>query len=288
MAILLALWSAIATTLLGTGNLLGNERYLLKYKLKAGEQIVSKVSHQSATQTMISGVTEESNSQTSSIKVWEVQSVDDNGSMTFVYRIDQVEISQMIEGETVSYNSSTDDVAPSVFQNVADSVARPLATFTIDACGELIHRDRDFRNPFLGLGEVTIALPREAVAVGAQWNVARELRLKLDKSKYKMIKVRELYCLEKVSAGVATISIMTQPLTPIHDPAVEAQLIQQLSKGTIKFDIDNGRLLSKRLDWSERVFGFQGPESSLRYDAEWTEELLPTKARLASMTHPTE
>ena len=108
------------------------------------------------------------------------------------------------------------------------------------------------------------------------------LRLKLDKNRYKMIKVRELYALEKVSAGVATVSILTQPLTPIHDPALEAQLIQQLSKGTIKFDLDSGRLLSKRLDWSEKVFGFQGPESSMRYDASWTEELLPSKTRMVS------
>jgi len=266
----------------GTGKSFANETYLLRYKLKAGEQVVTRVSHQSETQTMISGVSEDSSARTSSIKVWDVQSVDDAGTMTFVYRIDWVEISQTIADETSSYHSENDDQAPAVFQHVADSVSKPLATISIDPVGELVRRDRDFNVPFLGIGEITVALPREAVAVGAQWQVARDLRLKLDSRKYKMIKVRELYCLERVSAGVATISIMTQPLTPIHDPAVEAQLIQQLSKGTIKFDIDNGRLLSKRLDWSEKVFGFQGPESSMRYDANWTEELLPSRARTAS------
>lgn len=262
-----------------------DETYLLRYRLQAGEQLVTQVTHRSETQTMISGASEDSSARTSSIKVWEVQSVDDSGNMTFEYRIDQVEISQTIADETSSYNSQTDSQAPAVFQQVAESVAKPLATITIDPTGELVRRDRDFNVPFLGIGEITIALPREAVAVGAQWHVARDLRLRLDKRKYKMIKVRELYCLEKVSAGVATISIATQPLTPIHDPAVEAQLIQQLSKGTIKFDIDSGRLLSKRLDWSEKVFGFQGPESSMRYGAQWTEELLPSRARTAAKTN---
>ena len=231
---------------------------------------------------MIAGVTEGSSARTSSIKVWEVQSVDEGGNMTFVYRIDRVNISQTIDDETVEYNSETEEPAPAVFQQVAESVDKPLATITIDSVGDIVYRDRYFRNPFIGLGEVTIALPREAVAVGARWHIERDLRLKLDKNRYKMIKVRELYGLEKVSAGVATISIMTQPLTPIHDPAIEAQLIQQLSKGTIKFDMDSGRLLSKRLDWSEKVFGFQGPESSMRYDANWTEDLLPSKARIVS------
>lgn len=275
---LLSFWSGVQFTS-------ADETYLLRYRLQAGEQLVTQVTHHSETQTMISGASEDSSARTSSIKVWEVQSVDDSGNMTFEYRIDQVEISQTIADETSSYNSQTDSQAPAVFQQVAESVAKPLATITIDPTGELVRRDREFNVPFLGIGEITIALPREAVAVGAQWHVARDLRLRLDKRKYKMIKVRELYCLEKVSAGVATISIATQPLTPIHDPAVEAQLIQQLSKGTIKFDIDSGRLLSKRLDWSEKVFGFQGPESSMRYGAQWTEELLPSRARTAAKTN---
>ncbi len=71
-------------------------------------------------------------------------------------------------------------------------------------------------------------------------------------------KVRELYTLEKVFAGVATIRIETQPLTPVADPAVESQLIQQLSKGTIKFDIDRGPHAQQALDWSDEVIGFRG------------------------------
>jgi light-regulated signal transduction histidine kinase (bacteriophytochrome) len=75
---------------------------------------------------------------------------------------------------------------------------------------------------------------------------------------------------------------VTQPLTPVTDRAVEAQLIQQLSKGEIKFDLDRGRMLSKQLDWSEEVVGFRGAETSLRYDAKFTEELISPAKRTAS------
>ncbi|MEZ6078330.1 MAG: hypothetical protein R3C56_22450 [Pirellulaceae bacterium] len=71
-------------------------------------------------------------------------------------------------------------------------------------------------------------------------------------------------------------------LTPVKDPATESQLIQQLSKGEIKFDIDNGRMLSKQLTWSDEVVGFRGPATSLRYDAKFTEELMPQTKRTAS------
>ncbi len=73
--------------------------------------------------------------------------------------------------------------------------------------------------------------------------------MKLENGTQKTIKLREQYTLEKVSAGIATIRVTTQPLTPVDDASVEAQLMQQMSQGVIKFDIDHGRLISKELTW---------------------------------------
>lgn len=44
-----------------------------------------------------------------------------------------------------------------------------------------------------------------------------------------------------------------------------AQVVQQLSNGIIRFDIDNGHMLSKQLDWDETVIGFQGANSLMEY-----------------------
>jgi hypothetical protein len=278
----IGIWVFGAIVASNAGSLRAEQTYLLRYKLQAGERVISTVYHESETQTMIAGVREDSHSRTSSVKVWNVSSVDSSGNMTFVYWIDQVKMSQTIGEDRFEYDSLKDSQAPDVFATIAQNIGKPLATVTIDSTGELLERDRDFRVPQLGMGELTVPLPKESIAVGAEWQVSRELRLKKDNGRFKLIKVRELYRLEKVSAGVATISIQTQPLTPIADPALEAQLIQQLSKGTIKFDIDTGRLISKRLDWGENVLGFRGPDSSMRYDATWQEELLPANTQLAS------
>jgi hypothetical protein len=257
------------------------QAYQLTYKMQPGEQIVSKVSHQAETQTNIAGTHENSRSQTTSIKVWEVQSADAD-SMTFVYLIDQVDMRQSIgDSEEVRYDSQSGAEAPQQFQRVAETVSKPLATITINRVGEVLKRDNELKSPLMGIGDLTVPLPNEPVAIGAEWQVPRDLRVRLEDGKYKVIKVRELYRLEKVSAGVATITMEAQPLTPVFDPAIEAQLIQQLSKGTIKFDIDNGRILSKHLDWSENVVGFRGAESAMRYDATWSEELLPSSSRVA-------
>ena len=58
----------------------------------------------------------------------------------------------------------------------------------------------------------------------------------------KDVNTRMRYRLEQVKTGVATISVKTQILTPINDPSVRSQLVQRISQGEIRFDIDAGRL----------------------------------------------
>ena len=259
-------------------------KHALKYKLRAGESLYSKVIHFAETRTKMSDHEESSSSRTTSEKVWEVKSVDAKGNMTFEYRILSVDLAQRVgDKDEIKFNSQTDDIAPSVFKKVAETVNKPLGTITINPRGQVTNRDNDTKNPQLGMGELTIPLPEEPIAVGSEWSVPREMRVKLEDGSQKTIKVRELYTLEKVSAGVATIRIESQPLTPVNDPAVESQLIQQLSKGQIKFDIDRGRMLSKQLDWSEEAIGFRGDNTSLKYDARFTEELLTTVPKTASI-----
>lgn len=257
------------------------ESYTLRYKLRKGEQVVSRVSHFADTETSMSGVTEGSTSRTTSEKVWEVTDVTDDGSMTFVYSINYVNLAQSVgEGEELKYNSLIDLEAPDIFKKVAETINKPLATITINSRGQVQQRDKELKN-LQGVGELTLPLPEEPVVVGKSWSVPRELRVKLDNGTFKKIKVRELYTLEKVVAGLATIRIVSQPLTPLADAAAEAQLVQQLSKGVIKFDIESGRLVKKELNWKEEVIGFRGPDTKLRYDAKFTEELVPDAKRTA-------
>ncbi|MCA9132100.1 MAG: hypothetical protein KDA45_03065 [Planctomycetales bacterium] len=260
-----------------------NGKFTLRYDLRPGEQLISKVVHFAETRTKMSDHEEASSSRTITEKVWEVQEVNAQGEMTFEYRINAVELAQSVgDAEELSYNSRQDSEVPEMFKRVAETVAKPLAKVTINNRGQVLDRDSQLKSPQLGMGELTLPLPEEAIAVGGQWSVPRECRVKLESGVHKTIKVRELYTLEKVSAGVATIRIETQPLTPVKEPEVESQLIQQLSKGEIKFDLDRGRMLSKQLHWSDVVVGFRGPETSLRYDAKFTEELLPESKRTAT------
>ena len=124
-------------------------------------------------------------------------------------------------------------------------------------------------------------LPEKPVKIGSTWYEPSELRNRLPDGRVKRVKIRKLYELVKVKTGVATISIKTEVLTPFNDARIQSQLVQQLTDGTIKFDLDAGRILSKQLDWDETVVGFNGADSLMKYLARFTEELLPAEARTA-------
>ena len=79
---------------------------------------------------------------------------------------------------------------------------------------------------------------------------------------------------KSLKTGVATILVETQILTPISHPAIEAKLIQQASRGRVRFDVDAGRILSQQNELDRRVIGFRGQASSLHYLTSFEEKLV--------------
>lgn len=258
----------------------GAPAYLLRYKLKNGDTLHYNVTHVGETETRIQGKTERTRSRTVSTKVWHCVEVNKEGEMTFEHRVDSVELDQHV-GEDVhlTWNSQSDAKPPQAFADVAQTLGKPLARLRINAQGQVKERE-DFAGTRanLGMGELTIPLPKDPVRIGGRWIVPREIRVRNEDGEALKIKIRELYELEKVETGIATISIASQPLTPIDDNSVKAQIVQQLSNGNLKFDVQAGRLINKTLEWDETVVGFRGADSMLEYDARLVEEHVKSPA----------
>ena len=94
-----------------------------------------------------------------------------------------------------------------------------------------------------------------------------------------------MFKLLSVKTGVATIEVKTHVLTPVKEAEVKAQLMQQLTNGTMKFDIDAGRVISKQMDWDETVVGFSGADSMMEYLARFS-EVTKSEARTAARPQP--
>lgn len=260
--------------------------YDLKYKLKAGEVLRHEVVHQATVETTIKGTSQTAQTRTTSVKVWKVDRVKDDGSVVFSHAIESIDMWQKMQGrQEQRYNSRTDKTPPAGYEDVAKQIGVPLTEITMNDRGEILKRNEKQKQPNTNPTQITVPLPDKPVAVGYQWNKPYTIPTTATNGVVKNVDLRQLYTLEKVSAGVATIKVESQVLTPIQDPALEAQLIQRMTEGTVRFDIDAGRVISQQTDLNRQVIGFNGPASSMHYLTRVEEKLLPSSEKTASKPH---
>jgi len=259
-------------------------KYTLRYRFQPGQTLRWNVVHRKRVQATFGGSTQVSESASRSTKAWRVIEVDPEGIATFETMVDDVDMRQKIgDRDPIRYNSKTDKTPPAGFVDAAGRVGKPLARVKLDARGRTIERTAIL--PEAASSEkpqLTIPLPRGPVAVGESWHRRYKMMLPLETGATKTILVQQVFTLRAVTTGVATIDVSNQVLTPIHSPEIEAKLIERYAAGTVRFDVDAGRVLSQQMDLDRRVVGFRGAESCLHYLTRFTEEFLPEKTSLAA------
>ena len=249
-------------------------KFDLKYKFQPGEVLATEVVHRASVRTTIQGTTQTAETQSRSVKSWKVEGVE-AGAVTFTHMVDNIEMWQRNSGrQEIRYNSQTDDEVPPGYEEVAKSVGVPLSVVTMDERGTIVSRKETRAQPMGVSTQMTMPLPDHPIAVGESWSTPIDIDVTLTDGTMKKVQTRQKFTLESVADDVAHVKIDSQVLTPIHDPSIEAQLVQRMSSGWVKFDISAGRVLSQQLDLDKHVIGFNGPTSSMHYVTRFTEKLL--------------
>ena len=258
-------------------------KYDLKYKFKSGEVVRSEVVHKATVETTIKGTSQTAETRTTSVKLWKVGDVKPDGSVTFTHSVESIDMWQKMQGrQEQRYNSKSDKKPPQGYETVAKQVGVPLTVVSMDTRGKVSKRQEMLKQPNANPTQITLPLPEEPVEIGHTWNTPSSVTLQSAGGAVKQVDLREVYTLKGVSAGVASIEVETEILTPISDPALEAQMIQRMTSGTVKFDIDAGRVISQVTDLDRRVIGFSGPASSMHYLTRVEEKLLAATPQSAS------
>ncbi len=262
----------------------GKKTYLLRYRFHPNETVRWEVLQQSRVKTTVSGTTQVAEMVTRSTKVWRVKKANDDGTVTFEHLVENVDMWQKFSGrQEVRYNSRSGDDPPPGFEAIAQSIGVPIADVTIDATGKILKRER---KPVRASVEsdtfLTFPFPKEPIPVGHTWSVPYEFQLPMENGTVKTIKAVHQFKLTEVKNGVATIEVATKVLTPIHDPALEAKLLQREQSGKVRFDLEAGRLLSQRMELDRRVVGFSGTASSIHFVSRVTEKLVEKDREKAS------
>jgi len=264
------------------------EKYALRYQFHRGETIRWEVEHRSMVRASVSGTTQTTETQSNSMKAWRVRDVRPDGTVVFEHRVEWVDMRQKLSSsEEVRYDSRNGAKPPPGFEDVARWVGVPLTTVTMDAHGKILDRKRHEaehpekgRNPNAGNvaaqkdGWMTIPLPAEPAPVGYTWSFPQDIDVPMRDGTIKKIKAIQQFTLEEVRSGVATIRVSIDILTPITDPEIESQLVQRESAGRVRFDMNEGRILSQQMDTDKHVVGFRGDASSIHYVNRFLERLV--------------
>ncbi len=219
-----------------------------------------------------------------SVKRWVVKDVDKEGNVTFETQWDSIDMRQKMTGrEEVRYNSATDKTPPAGYDQIAAMIGKPLSLITIDPRGKIIRREaKDAEtkktlstSTYQAEQQLLVPLPGEPVTLGQPWSIPTDIRVSLDDNKSsRTIQARHRYEIEKIDGNVAVIGHETI-LPPLSDPEIRSQVIQQLGRGQIHFDLKTGKVLKQVSEVDERVIGFRGAESSIHFLSKFTEEILP-------------
>ncbi len=258
------------------------EKHLLLYKFKMGEVLRYRVEHSADMRSTIEETSQQVESSSESVKAWKVTDVLPNGEIEFVHVVESVKMSNTVPNRgTTKFDSEKDKTPPVGFEQAARAIGIPLSVIRIRPDGKIV--DRQEKHPQPASSEdmpITLRLPSEAIAVGEKWDSGYEVdALRKSQTKVK-VRTRRVCTLKSVKEGIATIVVEYQILTPIN-AYIESQLVQKMTKGTVRFDMDAGRMVSQKLDADRRVIGFSGKASSMHFVSRMEERLLKPGERLA-------
>ena len=259
-----------------TGEVTVPETVHLRYVFRRGDTVASRVEHRALTETTMNGVTESVETMTDSTRTWRVVHVDAAGAATLEQSVNDVTMtSRSSDRGEIRWASSGDAEPPPGYEAVPASLGVPLVRLTVSPAGLVLER-RELRPcPAAASGDLVIVpLPEEPVPVGHIWTVPDEVIVEVPNGPRKAVRTRLRYRLEAVHDGLATIAVDTTVLTPLDDPRLEARLLERIWDGTIRFDIEAGRITSRRTAIDRRVVGFGGPQSSVRYKASLDEQAI--------------
>jgi hypothetical protein len=262
-------------------------KYLLRYKFAMGEVLRYQVKHATSVRTTIDGTTQQAETQSESVKAWKVTDVLPNGEMEFVHVVESVRMTNTTPNSPPhSFDSASAEPTPPGFETAARAVGQVLTTIRIAGDGTIVSREQNFPQPPSGEDmPITLELPPDAVAVGAKWSHAYDVIAERQGGAKMQVRTRRLCRLRSVKGGVAVIEVGYEILTPV-DPYVRSQLVERLSEGTVRFDVERGRVVQQQHNVDRRILGFAGKASSMHFVSRLNERLLDAPAAEVAQVQP--
>ena len=180
-------------------------------------------------------------------------SLNADGSAEVELMIDRARMTAQNEGVDSLYDSTDAKHVPTEFSAVHQSIGKPVIVCMTTR--GIVNASVQDPNANVEQNDLLFLLPEQPLAIGGIWKDHFETSVQIDaQSKLnRLIKLQRRYELQSVENGMATIALVTVPLSPINSPFQETQLVQRKYSGTILFDIDQGCLVDRQFKIDEKI-----------------------------------
>jgi hypothetical protein len=227
--------------------------HLLRYQFNKGEILSYQVDHESTLVTAHAELEEKVANAVFTRRNHRVVSVDQSGNALMELAIDEARMSAQFDDEKpLSFDSQKPEDCPRHYESIRDIIGKPLSQVRMSPRGEMLEvkpllpqfKDSISDDPS---GSFLVQFPEGPVKVGEGWTNIFKVNVRISRFLTQPVTMQQSYELAEVKDGLATIKLRTGLITPINDAMILGQLIQMAPKGTIVFDIENGRLISRTL-----------------------------------------
>jgi len=258
------------------------KKHSLRYKFQMGEVLRYSVKHSANIKSTIEGTSEQAETTSESIKAWKVTDVLPSGEIEFVHVVEVVRMSNRVPNRALTkFDSEQDKTPPPGFEQAARAVGVPLSVIRMTPAGKIVDREEKHpQPPHTDDMPITLQLPQEPLAVGEQWDAIYNVAAERKNGDAVQVRTRRVCTLRKVKSGIAWIDVDYQILTPVG-AYIESQLVERLAKGSVRFDMKKGRVVTQKFDVDRRIIGFSGATSSMHYVSRLEERLLKPDEKLA-------
>jgi len=262
--------------------------YPLAYKFTPGQFAHYEVLQKSVIVSRYAQGQEKMNNESTTTKHFRVVTADAAGVAQLEPIIDRVRMSVTFDDvNKVEYDSAQPGPPPRGFEAVAATIGKSMARLHLTPNGQLskVTALPDAPASFTALAaqadptlNFLVPLPREAVGVGAVWKDRYQVPVSVGPGLSQPVTLQRQFELAKVTGNVATITFQTIIITPMDNPAVQAQLLQRTPTGTIEFDLDRGLIVAQTTKASGQVVQAFGANTFMQASLETTERLIPQTA----------
>ena len=264
------------------------EKVLLRYQFAPGQVLRYQISQDTQVERKVGDSTEKMTSRGNSIRQRKVVEIDSQGNAAVELSLLQVKLEATLPGSPpLVFESDKPDQASPAFAKYRRVVGRPLAVIKLAPNGTVLDQkpllqDEAAQAMVTRNGQLALPLPAEPVAVGASWRHNFDVDLRLPTGEVRKLAMQQIFTLAQVQRDIATLEYKTAILTPLNDPALEAQVVQYQPEGRVEFDIRRGMVLTQELAVDKTVVGFAGGTSAMRILDRLTERLMPDGKQIGS------